>query len=145
MNPEIEEKLLNLQRLQEKHMKGDQQSITSIPTSESIFNDPSKSNYARKRISIRTDDDDWLGETPKRRPARSSGSPENNCSLIDSTFECENTVQNAASSPSEYKTPKEDCVDSKKTPEKCLSNRQIAAIKREQKKKIELKRQVHIL
>lgn len=71
LNPEIEEKLLNLQSRHERKMKGNQR-----PTSEALMNNHheySSPMKSRKHTSSRNDDDDdWMMDTPKRRPPRSS-------------------------------------------------------------------------
>lgn len=77
LNPEIEEKLLQLQRYQEKQMKQE----TDVPvnvsrvTTSNTSNTISSNRVPRKRpVSGSKDDDaDWvLDSTPKRpRPARS--------------------------------------------------------------------------
>lgn len=76
LNPEIEEKLLNLQRCHEKQMKGGHR-----PTSEVLANNhheyTSPVKYAsssRKHAASRpiNDDDDWILDTPKRRPPRAT-------------------------------------------------------------------------
>lgn len=76
LNPEIEEKLLNLQRCHEKQMKG-----VHRPTSVALANNhheytsPVKySSSARKHPANRPleADDDWIMDTPKRRPPRAS-------------------------------------------------------------------------
>ncbi|XP_064211217.1 nucleosome-remodeling factor subunit NURF301 isoform X2 [Tribolium castaneum] len=76
LNPEIEEKLLQLQRYQEKQMKQE----PDIPTPVAKVNTPlpvsnTRFNVSRKRTpsASRNDDSDWVMETPKRsRPNRNS-------------------------------------------------------------------------
>ncbi|RZC39906.1 nucleosome-remodeling factor subunit NURF301, partial [Asbolus verrucosus] len=77
LNPEIEEKLLQLQRYQEKQMKQEPdipapvaKVNTPVPVSNTRFH-----NVSRKRTpsASRNDDSDWVMETPKRsRPNRNS-------------------------------------------------------------------------
>lgn len=74
LNPEIEEKLLNLQRCHEKQMKGGQR-----PTAEVLANNhheyTSPGKYpsgSRKHSASRTEDEDWILDTPKRRPPRTT-------------------------------------------------------------------------
>lgn len=77
LNPEIEEKLLNLQRCHEKQMKGVQRP-TSVAlannhheyTSPVKYSSTSRGKHAANR-SIENDDE-WIMETPKRRPPRST-------------------------------------------------------------------------
>lgn len=114
-------------------MKGDQINNLSTDTGleDSSF---SKSGFVRKRVSSRNEDEDWIVDTPKRRPPRpTSETPDKNEELI---VEVETPTTSTEQTPSKEETN----VEVKKS----LSNRQIAAIKREQKKKIELKRQVCI-
>lgn len=70
LNPEIEEKLLNLQSRHERQMKGNQR-----PTSEALLNNHheySSPMRSRKHTTNRTDEDDeWILDQPKRRPPRS--------------------------------------------------------------------------
>lgn len=76
LNPEIEEKLLQLQRYQEKQMKQEPE----IPSPVNKITNPvpvSNTRYSvtRKRTpsASRNDDSDWVMETPKRsRPNRNS-------------------------------------------------------------------------
>ncbi|XP_055631397.1 nucleosome-remodeling factor subunit NURF301 isoform X2 [Toxorhynchites rutilus septentrionalis] len=79
LNPEIEEKLLNLQRYQEKQMKTDDR--TSAIALQHNYSSLSSSREhvtpvkAKKRPCRGEDDDDeWMLDTPKRRPTKSSGS-----------------------------------------------------------------------
>lgn len=91
LNPEIEEKLLTLQRYQERQKnKSDNPSFTSnqstivnsqhiaqvSPATVSAITTPVKSGSSRKRPPSRSqdDDDDWILDTPKRRPPRNNNS-----------------------------------------------------------------------
>lgn len=80
LNPEIEEKLLQLQRYQERQMK--QEPITTTAAMTEVSSSPvlaprvnrsTTSNsrvYANKRPQSATqkvDDTEWQGETPKRK------------------------------------------------------------------------------
>lgn len=105
LNPEIEEKLLNLQRYQEKQMKNEPV-VVSSPVPQ--YSTPVKSNACQKK---RQDDDEWILETPKRRPPKSSGNSDRK-------------------SESAGESSKSVTVD--ETP---MNNRRLAAIKRESDKK----------
>lgn len=90
INPEIEEKLLNLQRCHEKQMKGSHRS-TSVALASNhheYSTSPAKySNTSRKHLANRTkeEDDEWFVETPKRRPPRTiSSSDKRNASAVES-------------------------------------------------------------
>lgn len=109
LNPEIEEKLLNLQRYQEKQMKSEPIVVSSpIPQ----YSTPVKSNTSqKKRPSSRHDDDEWILETPKRRPPKGSG---------NSDRKSESAGEGSKTTPVE-ETP--------------MNNRRLAAIKRESDKK----------
>ncbi|XP_059615017.1 nucleosome-remodeling factor subunit NURF301 isoform X2 [Phlebotomus argentipes] len=77
LNPEIEEKLLNLQRYQERQMKSDTPQMMSQPSMRAIspYEDiPSPPARRKRRSSMSQDDEDWVLETPRRRPTKSSGS-----------------------------------------------------------------------
>lgn len=76
LNPEIEEKLLQLQRYQEKQMKQEpdvpSQAPKVVPVVSNVRVPPSSS---RKRVpsSSKNDDSEWVMETPKRtRPNRNN-------------------------------------------------------------------------
>lgn len=81
LNPEIEEKLLNLQRYQEKQMKTDDRSA-AIALQHNYSNLSSNREHhhstpvkSKKRPYRGEDDDDeWMMDTPKRRPTKSGGS-----------------------------------------------------------------------
>lgn len=74
LNPEIEEKLLQLQRYQEKRMQQDPE--VAPPPPNRVNNQPAVANAlrppSRKRPpSTRDDDSEWIMETPKRsRPVK---------------------------------------------------------------------------
>uniref|UniRef100_A0A182IRL5 Nucleosome-remodeling factor subunit NURF301 n=1 Tax=Anopheles atroparvus TaxID=41427 RepID=A0A182IRL5_ANOAO len=80
LNPEIEEKLLNLQRYQEKQMKTEDRPDRTIALQHNYSNmtgnrseSQSQSSRVRKRTITRPDDDDdeWQMDTPKRaRPSK---------------------------------------------------------------------------
>lgn len=109
LNPEIEEKLLNLQRYQEKQLKSEQV-VVSSPVSQ--YSTPVKSNTSQKKHpTSRHDDDDWILETPKRRPPKISG----------------NSDRKSESAGESSKT-----ASIEETP---MNNRRLAAIKRESDKK----------
>lgn len=111
LNPEIEEKLLNLQRYQEKQMKSEPV-VVSSPVPQ--YSTPVKSNTShKKRPTSRHDgdDDDWILETPKRRPPKGSG---------NSDRKSESAGETSKIAPVE-ETP--------------MNNRRLAAIKRESDKK----------
>lgn len=90
INPEIEEKLLNLQRCHEKKMKGNHRSTSFALASNhhEYSTSPAKySNASRKHLANRTKDEDneWFVETPKRRPPRTiSSSEKRNSSAVES-------------------------------------------------------------
>ena len=83
LNPEIEEKLLQLQRYQEKQMKGTEGSVTSTQSHSTLVSSAPRAP-ARKRPTssshppapttpvtaqiVPNDKDDWITETPKRKP-----------------------------------------------------------------------------
>uniref|UniRef100_A0A1Q3FWI9 Putative nucleosome remodeling factor subunit n=1 Tax=Culex tarsalis TaxID=7177 RepID=A0A1Q3FWI9_CULTA len=84
LNPEIEEKLLNLQRYQEKQMKTDDRGGAAIALQHNYSNMSSSREHhhhhgghntpskAKKRVHRGEDDDDeWMMDTPKRRPTKS--------------------------------------------------------------------------
>ncbi|GAB0089853.1 nucleosome-remodeling factor subunit NURF301 [Sergentomyia squamirostris] len=85
LNPEIEEKLLNLQRYQERQMKtetpGQSSSNQSIRDTSSPFEDHSLSPPPRRkrRSSLSQDDEEWVLETPRRRPTKNSTTPTGSC------------------------------------------------------------------
>lgn len=163
LNPEIEEKLLNLQRFQEKKMKTDHPpTSTSLAHNHHEYTSPMKSTSARKRPSSRTQDGDWIVETPKRRPAKANSLSEkkSNQATVDASIDVNRIIQsveeetavvegraipvaNVATVTTVSTTPAKSAKPSpSKTPDKPVNNRQLAAIKRESKKKAEQKRQV---
>ncbi|KAK9686188.1 PHD-finger [Popillia japonica] len=75
LNPEIEEKLLQLQRYQEKQMKQEPE-IPVHSTRVAVQNTFNRNNLpSRKRppSASKNDDEDWVMETPKRsRPGRTT-------------------------------------------------------------------------
>ncbi|XP_058836423.1 nucleosome-remodeling factor subunit NURF301 [Topomyia yanbarensis] len=78
LNPEIEEKLLNLQRYQEKQMKADDRgaaiALQHNYSNMSAVREHSTPVKAKKRPYRGEDDDDeWMMDTPKRRPTKSCG------------------------------------------------------------------------
>lgn len=93
LNPEVEEKLLTLQRYQEKQAKGEPFETASIPTPSSTrgtsssrrptkktydsdfesseyddenSNDSFENSSAKKRGNIQEDDDEWVLDTPRK-------------------------------------------------------------------------------
>lgn len=160
LNPEIEEKLLNLQRFQEKKMKTDHPlTSTSLAANHHEYTSPMKSTSARKRPSSRTQDNDWIVETPKRRPPKANSSSDKKHNQVDASIDVNRIIQSvedetaviegrsipvATAVATVSTTPtKSTKPSSSKTPDKPASNRQLAAIKRESKKKAEQKRQVN--
>lgn len=110
LNPEIEEKLLNLQRYQEKQMKNEP--VAAPAPSVPQYSTPVKSNASqKKRTTSRHDDDDWILETPKRRPPKASSNSDRKAEVIGETSKI---------------------VPVEETP---MNNRRLAAIKRESDKK----------
>lgn len=163
LNPEIEEKLLNLQRFQEKKMKTDHPPTpTTLAHNHHEYTSPMKSTSARKRPLSRTLDGDWIVETPKRRPpkANSSSEKKSNQATVDASIDVNRIIQsveeetavnegrtmpstNVATETTISTTPAKSAKPSpSKSSDKPVSNRQLAAIKRESKKKAEQKRQV---
>lgn len=72
LNPEIEEKLLQLQRYQEKQMKQEPEIPTPVNKNLLVSNTRFQ-NIVRKRTpsTSRNEDSDWVMDTPKRiRPIR---------------------------------------------------------------------------
>lgn len=123
-----------------------------------------KSLSARKRPASRTQDNDWVVETPKRRPLKSNNSAEKkgNQATVDASIDVNRIIQSvenevavsegralpsdnsdvatvATVSTTPVKVAKASPV---KSVEKPMNNRRLAAIKRENKKKAEQKRQV---
>lgn len=76
INPEIEEKLLNLQRCHEKQMKGvHQNSSVALANNHHEYTSPGKySSPSRKHSSKQQfiEDNEWVLDTLKRRPLRNS-------------------------------------------------------------------------
>lgn len=158
LNPEIEEKLLNLQRFQEKKMKTDHlPTPTALAHNHHEYTSPVKSTSARKRPSSRAQDIDWIVETPKRRPAKASITSEkkSNQATVDASIDVNRIIQSVEdetaviegrSIPMEtvatVPTTPAATPSASKTQEKPTNNRQLAALKRESKKKAEQKRQV---
>lgn len=74
LNPEIEEKLLTLQRYQEKQMKTECPSPKPESSTGSNFDYDEMTSRRIKSPSIRKrnilDDDDWILDTPKKRLSR---------------------------------------------------------------------------
>ncbi|KRT79741.1 PHD finger motif containing protein [Oryctes borbonicus] len=72
LNPEIEEKLLQLQRYQEKQMKQEPElPVHSNRAVQNAFNRNSLPARKRPPSASKNDDEDWVMETPKRtRPSR---------------------------------------------------------------------------
>lgn len=75
LNPEIEEKLLNLQRCHEKRMKGTQRTTSFVlANNHHEYSSHIKSSASRKNPTNRQmdDDDDWMMEIPKRKLQRTN-------------------------------------------------------------------------
>lgn len=81
LNPEIEEKLLQLQRYQEKQMKGTDGTMTSVPSHSTPITSISRTPARKRPMQTPTSltmattqsgtgdkNSDWMLETPKRRP-----------------------------------------------------------------------------
>ncbi|XP_055307648.1 nucleosome-remodeling factor subunit NURF301-like, partial [Sitodiplosis mosellana] len=69
LNPEIEEKLLNLQRCHEKQMKAT--SIVLANNHHEYTSHMRSPSYRKHPLNRQMEDDeDWIMETPKRRPPR---------------------------------------------------------------------------
>lgn len=166
LNPEIEEKLLNLQRYQEKQMKAvasePQETVVTPAQIHQPYLSPAKSSTSsKKRPSSRSqDDDDWVLDTPKRRPFRATGpqdrkyhtttggSDEVTPPLLIASIAAPKVIHVKA-------TPKPVSTDIIETPTKSsarpaadapMNNRRLAAIKRESdKKKQQHQQQVKLL
>lgn len=161
LNPEIEEKLLNLQRYQEKQMKTDDvlsagaanasrhhaassggaganrshnqsNSVGSSPAAKP----PVGSGGTRKRPNQRSplDDDDWVLDTPKRRvlAAGTSGTNASGANVAGA-----NVADRTAGSASNTPTKRVDtsAETSPATPAPPVNKRSLAAKKRESDKK----------
>lgn len=141
LNPEIEEKLLNLQRFQEKQMKGDQQPTSiALAHNHHEYTSPVKAASVRKQTSSRTQlDNEWLSETPKRRPPRANSSSEkkNSHAVTASTIESDvNRIIRSVEEETAAIEATKTVTELQQTPPKTQSsNRRIAAIKRESEKK----------
>lgn len=142
LNPEIEEKLLNLQRYQEKQMKGEQQSTSvALIHNHHEYTSPIKQSPARKRPSSRTQpgDDDWQLDTPKRRPPRTSSmsdkkiSPAASAAIETDVNRIIRSVEEETATETESKSTKIITTPSPSKP--VNNNRRLAAIKRESEKK----------
>lgn len=72
MNPEIEEKLLQLQRYQEKQMKHEP-GIVDSPVSPTNV---SKTSLRKRPLSSssKSIDEDWIETIPRKRPPRNNNS-----------------------------------------------------------------------
>ncbi|XP_055689203.1 nucleosome-remodeling factor subunit NURF301 isoform X2 [Lutzomyia longipalpis] len=74
LNPEIEEKLLNLQRYQERQMKHETPGQSYAIREPSPYDDePSPPPRRKRRSSLSQDDEEWVLETPRRRPTKITG------------------------------------------------------------------------
>lgn len=140
LNPEIEEKLLTLQRYQERQKNKSDPSISSnqstIVSSQQTLQvstaavaaatTPIKSGSSRKRPPSRSqdDDDDWILDTPKRRPPRNNNS-DRKLPLAESTPIVKMPVLDLEIENSEP-------IDEPVSP---VNYRKLAAIKRESDKK----------
>uniref|UniRef100_A0A182PDS7 Bromodomain-containing protein n=1 Tax=Anopheles epiroticus TaxID=199890 RepID=A0A182PDS7_9DIPT len=116
--PEIEEKLLNLQRYHEKNTKTEDRSDRTIALQHNYSNmtgnrneSHSSSSRTRKRANPRVDDDDddWQMETPKRsRPSKSTSSTGGTSTHLSPGASRERKLSNneshGASSPSKRRT-----------------------------------------
>lgn len=107
LNPEIEEKLLNLQRCHEKQMKGSQRPTSvALANNHHEYTSPGKySSASRKHTANRSmdDDDDWILETPKRRPPRTISSSEKRS--VQNISAVESNVNRIIRSVAEETTP----------------------------------------
>lgn len=155
LNPEIEEKLLNLQRYQEKQMKAvaaePQETVVTPAQIHQPYLSPVKSSTnSKKRPSSRSqDDDDWVLDTPKRRPLRATGSSERkyHATVAGSIGNDEVTPPLPIPAPKVIHmkaAPKPVNTEIIETPTKSsarpaadapMNNRRLAAIKRESDKK----------
>lgn len=112
LNPEIEEKLLNLQRYQEKQMRGEPIDASSFPPSsysvnrdvispmEENFDDDSMTSTKTSRKPrgqlAEDDDEEWVIDAPKRRPIKMPASAEKVTRRADRDYmaEFKNTIFN---------------------------------------------------
>lgn len=139
-------------------MKGDHAPASaSLAHNHHEYTSPMKSTTGRKRPSSRTQDGDWIVETPKRRPPKTNSSSEKKNSqdasidvnriiqsVEDETAAIEGRTMPRVTNVTTVNIAPATPIKSVKarTPEKSANNRQLAAMKRESKKKAEQKRQV---
>lgn len=158
LNPEIEEKLLNLQRFQEKQMKGEQQSTSAaLAHNHHEYTSPAKQSSARKRLPVRAQEDvEWIVETPKRRPPRTNN-PSEKKSMPNTSAQIENDVDRIIRSveeetkkeqkaPKEQKASKEQKATKELTfssPAKPVNNRR-TPVKRENDKAKQQQQQLQV-
>lgn len=113
LNPEIEEKLLNLQRYQEKQMKSESHQPATV-----VEQQQNSAPHNKKRPTSRMqDDDDWQLDIPKRRTKNHSHSDRGAIGEHTPT----KAVHTVLDEPSIEPSP--------------VNNRRAAAIKRESEKK----------
>lgn len=113
LNPEIEEKLLNLQRYQEKQMKSETHQPAAVTEPQ-----PNSASHNKKRPTSRMqDDDDWQLDLPKRRTKNHAHSDRSSIGEHTPT----KAAHTVADEPSIEASP--------------VNNRRAAAIKRESEKK----------
>lgn len=154
LNPEIEEKLLNLQRYQEKQMKAvavepQETVVTPMQIHQPYLSPVKSSTNSKKRPSSRSqDDDDWVLDTPKRRPLRATGPSDRkyHATTAGSGGSDEVTPPLPIPAPKviHVKAPPKQSPEIIETPTKSsarpaadapMNNRRLAAIKRESDKK----------
>lgn len=149
LNPEIEEKLLNLQRYQEKQTSSHAGAAANHSQSSSsgspMAKPPGNGHGSRKRPNQRSplDDDDWVLDTPKRRPPAGSSTSANN--VADATS-ADRTPGSASATPTKKGDASIGSAEtSPTTPAAPVNKRSLAAKKRESdKKKAALAAQVSI-
>lgn len=155
INPDIEEKLLNLQRCHEKQMKGDHRSLSSVLfNNHHEYTSPTKQTPTRKNVPLgrQAEDNEWILETPKRRPPKTTSFSEKKNIINAETVQ--NDVNRIIRAVAEEKnviqtvTPKKIAQSPQKTPNKLplLSpehNNNQAVIKGESEKKKQLQVSLH--
>lgn len=142
LTPEIEEKLLNLQRFQEKQMKSDP-AQASLAHNHHEYSSATK-HTPRKRPTSRThEDDDWLVDTPKRRPPKASTHSDKKVSASAAAIETsvnriiQSVEKETAADVKESKEASAPQKTSTPSPSKSNNNRRPTTAKRDSENKKE--------
>lgn len=141
LNPEIEEKLLNLQRYQEKQMKSEHATPSLVHNHHEYTSSPAKQTPRKRPVSRTHEDDDWHLDTPKRRPPKSNSLSEKKQSSAAAAAIETNVNKIIQSVEKEAAAEAKEAKDTKPSPKSATpsptkpNNRRIAAIKRESEKK----------